>query len=161
MIYLKTESGQAALLTRSMGLAPRQRSAFIMFDGKRSVSEVLTATQGLGITESDVNDMVAQGLLIAATRHAAPIVAVPVISDAPPALQEPVLGMPSKGAQAHYSSAYPIAIRLTAGLGLRGFLLNLAVEGATNLAKLQELAPKIKQAVGPEKFRELEAALYD
>lgn len=50
---------------------------------------------------------------------------------------------------------------MTAGLGLRGFRFNLAVEAAGNLAQLQELAPKIKEAVGPEKFRELQSALYD
>jgi hypothetical protein len=43
---------------------------------------------------------------------------------------------------------------------LRGFRLNLAVESAGDLAKLKELAPKIREAVGAEKFRELEIALY-
>ena len=68
--------------------------------------------------------------------------------------------LPSQADQAHYSRAYPIATRLTAGMGLRGFRLNLAVEAAGDLGKLQELGPKIKDAVGPEKFKELEAALY-
>lgn len=57
-------------------------------------------------------------------------------------------------------TGYPIAIRLTASLGLRGFRLNLAVEAAGDITKLQELAPKIKDAVGPEKFKELHNALY-
>jgi hypothetical protein len=43
---------------------------------------------------------------------------------------------------------------------LRGFRLNLAVEAAGDLDKLKELAPKIREAVGPEKFLELENALY-
>ena len=54
MIYVKTESGQSALLSRSLALTPRQRSAFIMFDGKRSMQDVLKATEGLGITQDDV-----------------------------------------------------------------------------------------------------------
>lgn len=163
MIYLKTESGQAALLSRSLGLTPRQRSAFIMFDGKRSVSEVLTATQGMGITEDDLSHMVTQGLLVAVASTAPPPVAVRVMTAAvaAPALGKAVSEVPSPVAQAHYSNAYPIATRLTAALGLRGFLLNLSVEAASDLAKLQQLAPKIRQAVGPEKFRELENALYD
>ncbi|CDS51633.1 FIG00933524: hypothetical protein [Polaromonas sp. CG9_12] len=70
-------------------------------------------------------------------------------------------GLPSATAQAHYSKAYPIATRLTAGLGLRGFRLNLAVEAAGDLDKLRELAPRIKDAVGAEKFRELQSSLYD
>lgn len=165
MIYVKTESGQSALLNRSLVLTPRQRSAFIMFDGKRSKNDVLKATQGLGITEQDVNYFAAQGLLVlvpetapvpsasparAATASAA--VAVPVAAS---------IERPTQDAQAHYSKAYPIATRLTAALGLRGFLLNLAVEAATDLAKLQELSPRIKQAVGPGKFRELEIALFE
>lgn len=161
MIYLKTESGQAALLNRSIGLTPRQRSAFILFDGKRSVREVLTATEGIGITQDDVSHMLAQGLLGIVEGAAPVLAAAPVMAVAAP---ERVKIMPEAGspaAQDHYSKAYPIATRLTAALGLRGFLLNLAVEAATDLVKLQQLAPKIRQAVGPEKFRELENALYD
>jgi len=70
-------------------------------------------------------------------------------------------GLSTVSAQAHYSKAYPIATRLTARLGLRGFRLNLAVEAAGDLEKLRHLAPKIKDAVGLEKFQELENALYD
>ena len=62
-------------------------------------------------------------------------------------------------AQAHYFMAYPIATRLTAALGLRGFRLNLAVEAAGDLDKLKELAPKIKDAVGADKYKELDEAL--
>jgi hypothetical protein len=45
-------------------------------------------------------------------------------------------------------------------LGLRGFRLKLAVESAAALEALKDLAPKIKEAVGVAKFRELEDALY-
>ena len=158
MIYTKTELGQSALQNRSLALTPRQRSTFIMFDGKRSTEDVLKATAGLGVTVDDVNHLVTLGLLAASAA---------VASQPAPALTPVSVpaqdggGLPSLSAQAHYSKAYPIATRLTAGLGLRGFRLNLAVEAAGDLTKLQELAPKIKEAVGPEKFRELESALYD
>ena len=62
--------------------------------------------------------------------------------------------------QAQYAKAYPISVKLTSNLGLRGFRLNLAVESAGDLEKLKDLAPKIKEAVGVEKFKELENALY-
>ena len=161
MIYVKTESGQAALLRHSLELTPRQRSAFIMFDGKRSVWDVLKATEGMGITEDDVSHMMAQGLLAVVVNTVQPLGAIPVNAAAAPAPVQSAPGAPGPVAQTHYSNAYPIATRLTAALGLRGFLLNLAVEAATDLAKLQQLAPKIRHAVGPEKFRELENALYD
>ena len=40
-------------------------------------------------------------------------------------------------------------------------MLNLAVEAASDLDELQKLAPKIMNAVGPEKFKELKSALDD
>jgi len=148
MIYSKTELGQSALQNRSVALTPRQRTAFIMFDGKRSTADVLKAT---ACAAEDVAHLVELGLLAPVAGSAAP--------PAPEAAPDPD-APPTLSAQEHYSRAYPIATRLTAGLGLRGFRLNLAVEAAANLAQLQELAPKIKEAVGPEKFKELQNALY-
>jgi len=150
MIYAKTEFGQAAFQNRSITLTPRQRSAFIMFDGKRSVEEVLKATAGLNVSAEDIQYLVSEGLLIPSSTASTPRVEAASAPGAPPTLNE----------QEHYSRAYPIATRLTAALGLRGFRLNLAVEAAGNLAELKELAPKIKEAVGPEKFKELQNALY-
>jgi len=158
MIYGKTELGQSALQSRSLALLPRQRSAFIMFDGKRRTDDVLKATAGLGVTSDDVNHLVALGLL--AVIAGAPAVSAPPRAASVAAAQN-ADGTPTRNAQQHYSRAYPVATRLTAGLGLRGFRLNLAVEAAGDLEKLKELAPRIQEAVGAEKFRELERALYD
>ena len=154
MIYTKTELGQSAMHSRAIPLTPRQRSAFIMFDGKRSLEEVLKMTAGLQVTAEDVQHMVGLGLLAASAVAATAAVA-------PPESARNADGSPTLSAQEHYQRAYPVAIRLTAGLGLRGFRLNLAVEAAADITKLQELAPKIKNAVGPEKFLELHRALYD
>ncbi len=167
MIYAKTELGQTAFHDRSIALSPRQRSAFIMFDGKRSDTDVLKATAGLGVTPDDVSHMLSLGLLAPSEGASAAAIAAALVAAAAPAEPAPAAppnvtaaARPTLSAQEHYSRAYPIATRLTAALGLRGFRLNLAVEAAGDLAKLQELAPKIKEAVGPEKFRELEDALY-
>jgi hypothetical protein len=168
MIYNKTERGKLALQDRSSGFPPRQRSAFIMFDGKRNTADVLKATAGLGVTDVDVDQMVAAGWIqlmsdqeLAPTALVvAPTMPVAAASTFPPGLSDTAGVAPILDAQAHFLKAWPIATRLTAGLGLRGFRLNLAVESAGDLAKLKELAPKIKDAVGDDKFRELEIALY-
>jgi hypothetical protein len=143
-----------------------------MFDGKRSLDDVLKATAGLGVTADDVEQMQALGLLepVISAPYAAsagPMSPTPSSASAPP-VSAPLSAVPagSQGdtptldAQAHFLKAWPIATRLTANLGLRGFRLNLAVESAGDLAKLKELAPRIKDAVGADKFRELEIALY-
>ena len=163
MIYAKTALGLSAVKDRSTGLSPRQRSAFIMFDGKRDASEILRMTTGIGVTQSDVDHLVSLGLLA----NISPVVAVVPFTESfastvphnLPVSSVKANGMPTLSAQAHYSMAYPIATRLTAALGLRGFRLNLAVEGAGDLDKLKELAPKIKEAVGAEKYQELDDAL--
>ena len=80
MRYAKTEAGQQAFKTRSAELTARQRSAFILFDGKKSDQEVLTMTAGLGVSPSDIEHMLARGFLHAAileseaksTRRSAP-----------------------------------------------------------------------------------------
>lgn len=163
MIYSKTQSGQSALQNRGLALLPRQRSVFIMFDGKRDLATVMQATAGLGVTTDDVNHLVSLGLLVKndgsgdVAQPSSPPVSVQQTSAE---LSQTPDGQPTASAQAHYLKAYPIATRLTAGLGLRGFRLNLAVEAAGDLDKLKELAPRIREAVGPVKFLELENALY-
>jgi len=57
MVLVKTQAGQDALKDRQGGLTSRQRSAFILFDGKRSTGEVLAATAAMGITQDDVQAM--------------------------------------------------------------------------------------------------------
>ena len=165
MIYVKTAEGQLALQTRSLTLLPRQRSAFIMFDGKRSVQDVIKATEGLGVHPDDVAHMVGLGLLAPVNAAAGSALAASAASAVPantPAAAAPLSADAAlTDARAHYSKAYPIAIRLTSELGLRGFRLNLAVETAGDLDKLRQLAAQIRVAVGPQKFAELESALYD
>lgn len=166
MIYAKTEAGQLLFKRRDPTLSPRQRSAFILFDGQRRLEEVLRATAALGITVADVDHLVAAGAL-------APVGgAVAALPPSPPEpavaqMQEVVIDFPLSGLDAvpersprqRYIEAYPIAVALTASLGLRGFRLNLAVEGAANLEELQAVAPRIREAVGPQAYAPLERAL--
>lgn len=163
MIYAKTALGLAAMHDRSTGLTPRQRSAFIMFDGKRDSSEILKMTAGVGVTPSDVDHLVSLGLLANSNSALAPTPVSESSRVATPSVlavsSHKTNGMPTISARAHYSMAYPIATRLTAALGLRGFLLNLAVEAAGDLDKLKALAPRIRDAVGEEKYQELDEAL--
>lgn len=167
MIYVKTELGKSALHDRSLALTPKQRSSFIMFDGKRTVADVLRLTLALGVNADDLGRLVALGLLVPleGSIDTSSPVAAPNATPAMPAEgiapESSVLSAASQGNdQDHYAKAYPVAVRLTSNLGLRGFRLNLSVESARDLEALKDLAPKIKEAVGVEKFKELENALY-
>lgn len=161
MILFKTEAGQRAIKDRSVTVTPRQRSAFILFDGKRSMDEVVAA--GLGVTREDVEQMVALGLLVPAD-GAAPVVQTaaapgPAAAAAPSPVPADTPAAAPMSHQQRYQAAYPIATKLTAALGLRGFKLNLAVEAAANWEELVGLAPKIRAAVGTDRAVELDRAL--
>ena len=156
MILVKTPTGLQALKDRSIPLSPRQRSAFILFDGKRSVDEVLA--NGMGIAREDIDHMVALGLLEPVAGSAPAEAAKPVATATTAA---PAPGSSGRSKQQRYKDAYPIATQLTGGLGLMGFRLNLQVEGTTSYDDLVALAPKIRAAVGPEKAAALDKALND
>ena len=144
MKYSKTEVGQLAFKERSPQLSAKQRSAFILFDGVKTLEQVLAATAGLGVTPADVDHMVQQGFIAAAQATA---------SDGAAG------GGGERTPQQRYSDAYPLATKLTATLGLRGFKLNLAVEAASGYDDLLALLPKIRDAVGAQAAAELERAL--
>lgn len=152
MHLVKTEVGQKVFKDRSVPLSPRQRSAFIIFDGKRTVDDVLTAMTGLGLTKTDIDQMVELGLLAPLSEVTEPLTEI--------GTARPLGGMVELGeAQSRYAQAYPLATQLTAGMGLRGFRLNLAVEAVGSYSQLVALFPKIREAVGLEKSMELERAL--
>jgi hypothetical protein len=156
MKYVKTESGQQAFKVRSPLFSSRQRTAFIMFDGNRSVTQVVAAASGLGLTLEDVDYMVGHGFLAPAAGES-----VLALARAEQAAAQEVVAQSFlvHSAQDRYKAAKPLATKLTAGLGLRGFRLNLAVESAGGYDELLNLLPKIKDAVGATACAELERAL--
>ncbi|MGJ7490660.1 hypothetical protein [Variovorax sp. ZT4R33] len=169
MILVKTDTGQQVFKDRSVRLTPRQRSAFILFDGRRSVGEILASCEG--IAQDDIEQMIELGLLgpegapllapSAPAQRAAPAT-VAVVEAAPRKIEfEPALDAAPgvRSSQQRYKDAYPVATQLTGNLGLRGFRLNLAVEGTTSYEELLALAPKIRASVGPEKAAVLDRAL--
>ncbi len=156
MKLIKTETGQQAFKARSPLFSARQRTAFIMFDGQKSVEQVLAAATGLGLTPEDVEHMVAHeflapapGEVSLAQAHAVQVAAEQSVADS----------FKAHSAQDRYKEAKPIATKLTAALGLRGFRLNLAVESAGGYEELLALLPKIKDAAGAKACVELERTL--
>ena len=154
---------------RSPLLSARQKSTMILFNGVKSTNDVLTLVAGLGVTKVDVDQMIAHGFLVdSAPGASVPAVAPPITgkpatapaTGAPPTQPDPTpvaSGLTTN--QQRFATAWPLATQLTAGLGLRGFLLNLSVESAAGYDDLLALFPKIQAAVGVEKSAGLESAL--
>jgi hypothetical protein len=113
----------------------------------------------MGVTREDVDQLVTLGLL--GDRGPRAGTGGDIHGVTVPAELAELPDRPARTAQQRYSDAYPIAIQLTSGMGLRGFRLNLAVEGAGSYEQLVALAPKIRELVGPEKYLPLGLALHD
>ena len=158
MIFVKTEAG-IQMFEQRLQFTLRQRSAFILFDGQRSVADVLY--YGLGVTLAEVEQMVELGWLGPLNVKVPPSLTgrAPDAAATLPAIQAETVPAALDTAQQRYLDAYPIATRLTASLGLRGFRLNLSVEASSGYLDLVALAPKIRAAVGAAKAEPLDHAL--
>jgi hypothetical protein len=167
MRLIKTETGQLAFKERSPFFSGCQRSLFILFDGQKSVKQVLAATSGLGATQADVEHLIAHGFLENAAAAlppadvpgVVPVTAPMPLTTATTPASGPDPAAVGKSAQERYAEGKVLATRLTASLGLRGFMLNLSVESAAGYDDLLKLFPKIQAAVGEKAARELERAL--
>jgi hypothetical protein len=156
MLIAKTQAGQQVIKDRSVALSPRQRSVLIMVDGKRTLEHVLAATAPAGVTREDIDKLFELGLISDAAPQKTAAAEASARARADAATQHK-----QRTPQERYAEAYPIASRLTASLGLRGFRLNLAVEGAVNYEQLLAIAPRIREAVGDQKYAPLDDALND
>jgi hypothetical protein len=154
MRYAKTDAGQQAFKARSPLFSARQRSAFILIDGVKARDELLAATAGLGVTVTDLDHLLAQGLITAVTDGG-----VDLLLDGEPA--PGTAGRDSgRTPQERYAQAYPLAVQLASSLGLRGFTLNLAVEAAADFDGLAALLPRMQKTLGNEACTPLERILF-
>jgi hypothetical protein len=157
MLIVKTELGHQVMKDRSVPLTHRQRAAFILFDGHRTLDEVLKATTVVGVTREDISRMFELRLLKDAEWEQR----LAAAAAAEQAQAEAIAQHKRRTPQERYAEAYPIATALTASLGLRGLRLNLAVEAAVSYEELLQVAPRIRDAVGLERFAPLDDALND
>jgi hypothetical protein len=158
MRYVKTEAGQRALKERSPQLSSRQRLAMILFDGKNTDDQVLASTANLGVISIDIDHLLALGY-ISAAEEIVPRAARPVTSVEVPVPATPLVEAPAPSKSERFVRAWPMAIRLVGGLGLRGFRLKSTVAAAAGYDELVALLPAITDALGPEKVRELKEML--
>lgn len=165
MALKKTQSGHAAFKARAIDFSASQRAAYILFDGTRETTRVLAQTGGIGFSMDDVEHLMALGFLEEAGPTPVGAVSAAGVGDTVGGVvlrslaPTPGTGSDDFDTHASYHAAYPLAIKLASGLGIRGFMLNLAVERATSFEELVAVAPKLRDAVGEEKFTALRKAL--
>jgi hypothetical protein len=174
LILKKTDKGMEALRARDPALPHRMRPAFIMFDGQKSIEQVMALSPSAGgqlqVLE-DIKQLLQQGLLEllrsgdasklpANTNDLIDSLAVPTPS-APPAATAP-LAAPATISDPgeRYIKAYAAASQLVSGLGLKGFRLQLQLEKAQGYDGLVAVLPKLREVIDAKKLRPIEAILF-
>ena len=162
MYLVKTPEGQQAFKERHVDLSQRLRFAFLLFDGRRSLLQVLESTAAMGVCKDDILVLVTRGWL--ATRELPAMAGDAVAQAQLPKNTVPSLApakIDSDCIMQRYQQAYPMAVSITGALGLKGFRLNLAVEAAMGYQQLVELAPRIRDAAGDKAYAPLHKALFE
>jgi len=184
LILKKTDKGMEALRARDPALPHRMRPAFIMFDGQKSIEQVMALAPSAGgqlqVLE-DIKQLLQQGLLELLRpsdagqppSNASDIIdslAVPAPMPPPAAAAAPVAApatasnAPAAAAISNHSEryikAYAAASQLVSGLGLKGFRLQLQLEKAQGYDGLVAILPKLREVIDAKKLRPIEAILF-
>lgn len=63
MIYKKTAKGHQVLKDRSVFLSPKQRVAFILFDGNTPSHQILATLNAMNLDQTDIDHLIQNGLI--------------------------------------------------------------------------------------------------
>ena len=161
MYLMKTPEGQLAFKERHADLSQRLRSAFLLFDGVRSLDQVLAATSGMGVQKDDLLALMTRGWLVARADSPPVVEAAKTVAPATSETAAEAAPIDPASMSMRYQQAYPLVVSITGGLGLKGFRLNLAVEAAMGYLQLVALAPRIRDAAGDKAYARLHSALFE
>ena len=171
LILKKTDKGLEALRTRDPALPKHLRTAFILFDGNKSVGQVMSllpTTSPALLELEDIMRMVQAGWLELLKPSFAPRVPAPsapvvaTVRATPAATSVSTASTPAAAITNHgerYLQAYALLGVLTGEMGLRGFRLQMSVEKAADYHGLVALLPKLRTAIEAKKLRPVEKIL--
>jgi hypothetical protein len=149
VIWTKTEAGRIEIQARTIVKERPQRNLLLVIDGVKT-EEMLLAHLA-GITATDFVDLHVLGLI-------APLVAggrgtpQPTRSGGAPAAQLPAAAAAPTDAPLDYAEFTATLTQMISGeLGLRGFVLTLAVEKASTAEELQALAQRTIEQIRERK----------
>ena len=145
MIWAKTDAGRIEMQTRALVKERARRNLLLMIDGVKTDEALLTGLAGIGA--EDFQALEALGLIT-------PVAGSARAADATPRAASPAAEAPS--APLDYAQFTATLTQLISSqLGLRGFVLTLAVEKAGTIEELQAVA---QRAIDQIRDRKGEAA---
>ena len=145
MIWTKTEAGRVEIQSRALVRERAQRTLLLLIDGTRSEANLLSDLAG--ISGGDFLTLQALGLITAVQRPAAGARAAPLPAPPPWPAASPAddadASASSDTAPLDYAQFTAVLTKLISReLGLRGFVLTLAVEKARTADELQAVAQR-------------------
>ena len=147
MIWTKTEAGRVEIQSRALVRERAQRTLLLLIDGTRSEANLLSDLAG--ISGGDFLTLQALGLITAVQRPAAGARAAPLPAPPPWPAASPAddadadASASADTAPLDYAQFTAVLTKLISSeLGLRGFVLTLAVEKARTADELQAVAQR-------------------
>lgn len=157
MIWAKTDAGRTEIQARALVKERAQRNLLLVIDGVKT-DEMLLASLA-GITRDDFVALQSLGLImpVAAPVTGRSSASASSRSSAPPAApQAPESEPPAALDYAQFTAA--LTQMISKELGLRGFMLTLAVEKAGTIEELQAVAQRTLAQIAERKGEAVAAA---
>lgn len=147
MIWVKTDAGRAEMQSRALIKERARRNLLLLIDGAKS-EEMLLANL-TGITAADFQEL--RKLDLIAPAAGAVTVGNPARANAFEATR-PTVPLPLEGKSLDYSEFTAALTKLISSqLGLRGFTLTLAVDKASTIEELRDVAQRVIEQVRERK----------
>ena len=147
-IYQKTEKGQDEIRTRANHLDQRHRAVLLMINGEKTCDDILVQLQPLGMTQAVFDELEDGGYIrphaAGATAAKAEPASAPTAAETAPAQATTSKEPAAEGYQRLYRFYTETISRY---LGMRGYLLEMTVEKAGNVAELVALRDTLKAAL--------------
>lgn len=160
MIWAKTDAGRIEMQARALVKERAQRNLLLVIDGIKSEDMLLASLAG--ISAADFTALEAMGLIApvvpASGRTGSPQTsrAAPAPAPARPTVVDIPAGEPAPLDYAQFTAALTRII--SRDLGLRGFVLTLAVEKASTIEELQSVAQRTLAQIAERKGEAVAAA---
>ena len=153
MIWVKTDAGRAEIQSRALIKDRARRNLLLLIDGTKSEEMLLTNLAGISaedFQELRKLDLIAPAAGAVTVGNAARAASA---DSARPTIPQPLPGVPVATASLLDYSQFTAALTqlISGNLGLRGFTLTLAVDKASTIEELQEVAQRVIEQIRERK----------
>ncbi|MGZ5713680.1 MAG: hypothetical protein ACXWIG_05930 [Caldimonas sp.] len=152
MIWVKTDAGRAEMQSRALVKDRARRNLLLLIDGTKSEEMLLANLTGISaedFQELRKLDLIAPAAGAVTVGGAA---RAPSADSARPTVPQPLAGSAPAESPLDYSQFTAALTQLiSANLGLRGFTLTLAVDKASTIEELREVAQRVIEQIRERK----------